>query len=160
MAPTLAHTLQGHLLEVADASDALVFPAKRGKPLDPDNLVKREFQPALTRAELRQIRFHDLRHTYASLLINNNENIKYISEQMGHASVQITLDRYGHLFPNAKREAVLRLERSLFPPGKCEAASQRAEPRENAQDVSAPSATPVADEEPGAPGAAAGTQIV
>ncbi len=125
MAPTLAHTLQGHLLAIADASDTLVFPAKRGKPLDPDNLVKREFQPALRRAELRQIRFHDLRHTYASLLINNNENIKYISEQMGHASVQITLDRYGHLFPNAKREAVMRLEKSLFPP--------KAEPVANAQ---------------------------
>ena len=111
MAPTLAHTLQGHLLQVADARDALVFPAKRGKPLDPDNLVKREFQPALVRAGLRQIRFHDLRHTYASLLINNGENIKYIAEQMGHASVQITLDRYGHLFPNVRREAVLRLEK-------------------------------------------------
>ncbi len=116
MAPTVAHTLQGHLLQVADAPDALVFPARRGKPMDPDNLVKREFQPALVRAELRQIRFHDLRHTYASLLINNSENIKYIAEQMGHASVQITLDRYGHLFPNVRREAVLRLEKTLFPP--------------------------------------------
>jgi len=115
MAPTVAHTLQGHLLHVADAPDALVFPARRGKPLDPDNLVKREFQPALARAQLRQIRFHDLRHTYASLLINNSENIKYIAEQMGHASVQITLDRYGHLFPNVRREAVLRLEKTLFP---------------------------------------------
>ena len=84
--------------------------------MDPDNMIKREFQPALARAELRQIRFHDLRHTYASLLINNNENIKYIAEQMGHASVQITLDRYGHLFPNVRREAVMRLEKSLFPP--------------------------------------------
>jgi len=45
-----------------------VFGGKKGKPLDPDNLVKREFQPALDRAELRHIRFHDLRHTYASLL--------------------------------------------------------------------------------------------
>jgi Phage integrase family len=58
---------------------------------------------------------HDLRHTYASLLINNGGDVKYISEQMGRASVQITLARYGHLFPNAKREAVLRLERNLFP---------------------------------------------
>jgi hypothetical protein len=103
-------------LLVADAPDAIVFSAKRGKPLDPDNLIKREFQPALGRAALRHIRFHDLRHTYASLLINNGENIKYISEQMGHASVQITLDRYGHLFPSARREAVLRLEKSLFSP--------------------------------------------
>ncbi|MBI4591454.1 MAG: tyrosine-type recombinase/integrase [Candidatus Rokubacteria bacterium] len=126
MAPTVAHTLQGHLLKVADVPDALVFPARRGKPMDPDNLIKREFQPALVRAELRQIRFHDLRHTYASLLINNGENIKYIAEQMGHASVQITLDRYGHLFPSVRREAVLRLEKSLFPP--------KAEPVVNAKD--------------------------
>jgi integrase len=115
MAPTLAHTLQGHLLKVEDTPEALVFAGKKGKPLDPDNMIKREFQPALGRAELRQIRFRDLRHTYASLLINNGENIKYISDQMGHASVQVTLDRYGHLFPSVRREAVLRLERSLFP---------------------------------------------
>jgi integrase len=100
----------------AEGPDTLVFSGKKGKPLDPDNMVKREFQPALTRAELRQIRFHDLRHTYASLLSNNGENIKYISEQMGHASVQVTLDRYGHLFPSVRREAVLRLEKTLFPP--------------------------------------------
>jgi integrase len=56
MAPTLAHTLQGHLLGVAEGPDTLVFSGKKGKPLDPDNMVKREFQPALTRAELRQIR--------------------------------------------------------------------------------------------------------
>ena len=64
----------------------------------------------------RLCRARHKRHTYASLLINNGENIKYIAEQMGHASVQVTLDRYGHLFPSVRREAVLRLEKTLFPP--------------------------------------------
>jgi integrase len=143
MAPTLAHTLQGHLLQVSDSPDALAFPAKRGKPFDPDNLVKRKFQPTLVRAGLRQVRFHDLRHTYASLLINNGENIKYISEQMGHASVQITLDRYGHLFPNVRRDAVMRLEKSLFPP--------RVEPIVNMQE-----AAPNGPDKPGNSGAVEG----
>jgi integrase len=44
------------------------------------------------------MRFHDLRHTYASLLIEERAHVKYISEQLGHASMQTTLDRYGHLF--------------------------------------------------------------
>lgn len=121
MAPTLAHTLEGHLLRAPESPLDLVFCARAGKPLDPDNLIKREFLPALERAGLRRIRFHDLRHTYASLLVNNWENIKYISEQMGHASVQITLDRYSHLFPNVRREAVMRLERSLFPAPRADA---------------------------------------
>jgi hypothetical protein len=56
---------------------------------------------------------HSLRHTFASLLIAQGENPKYISEQMGHASINITMDRYGHLFPSTKRQAPARLEAQL-----------------------------------------------
>ena len=94
------------------ASD-LVFRTRDDHPLDPDNLVKRVFQPTLARAGIRLVRFYDLRHTYATLLINQGANLKYISRQMGHASVQITLDRYGHLLPDTGREEMQKLDRVM-----------------------------------------------
>lgn len=78
-------------------ADELIFTNDAGCPVDPDNIIKRKFHPALERAGLRKIRFHDLRHTFASLLIDQGENIKFIQSQLGHASIQTTLDRYGHL---------------------------------------------------------------
>lgn len=53
---------------------------------------------------------HALRHTYASLLIANGESLAYVKEQMGHHSIQITVDVYGHLIPGANRQAVNRLD--------------------------------------------------
>ena len=60
-------------------------------------------------------RHSSLRHTFASMLIGQGENPKYISSQLGHTSVVITLDRYGHLFPDEKRTAAARLEAELYP---------------------------------------------
>jgi integrase len=93
--------------------EALIFPSATSGPLDPDNLRHRVWAPALAKAKLRHVRIHSLRHTYASMLIAQGENIKYISSQLGHASVQITIDRYGHLFPDEKRTAAARLEAQL-----------------------------------------------
>lgn len=56
----------------------LVFPTEKGTPMNHNNMVKRHFRPALKTADIEQIRFHDMRHTYASLLIEQGENIKYI----------------------------------------------------------------------------------
>jgi integrase len=81
--------------------DDLVFPSEKGTSLDGGNAVRRFFAPALRRAKLPAMRFHDLRHSFTSLLIAQGEHPKYISEQLGHASVQITLDRYGHLLPQS-----------------------------------------------------------
>lgn len=92
----------------------LVFCTEEGKALDPDNLVKRRFLPTLRRAGVPRIRFHDLRHTHAALLIAQGESVRFIQEQLGHASAQTTLDRYGHLFPDQRGQAAERLERSLF----------------------------------------------
>ncbi len=58
---------------------------------------------------LRRIRFHELRHTFASLLIQNGEPLAYIKEQLGHSSIKMTVDVYGHLEPGALREAVNKL---------------------------------------------------
>src|SRR2546426_5440669 len=74
---------------------ALIFPSRTGRPLIPENLRKRVWRPPLVNAGVKHVRIHSLRHFYASALIAQGENIKYISSQLGHASVQITVDRYG-----------------------------------------------------------------
>ena len=86
-----------------------VFPSQDGTALDEAN-VRHMFYRILEKAELRRIRFHDLRHTFASLLIQHGESLAYVRDQMGHASIQITADVYGHLVPGANRDAVDRLD--------------------------------------------------
>ncbi len=56
------------------------------------------------------MRLHDIRHTYASLLISNSESLAYVKDQLGHSSIEITADIYGHLIPSSNREAVNRLD--------------------------------------------------
>ncbi len=76
--------------------------------------MKRHFLPALDAAELPRIRFHDPRHTYASLLIDEGENIKYIQTQLGHSSPTVTLNIYAHLMKPSNQEAACRLENAVF----------------------------------------------
>ena len=59
---------------------------------------------------MRHIRVHDLRHTFASLLIQNGESLAYVKEQLGHASIKMTVDTYGHLVPGGNKQAVDRLD--------------------------------------------------
>jgi integrase len=87
-----------------------IFINEAGKFLDGDNLRRRIFVPLLGKAGMRKIRIHDLRHTFASLLIQQGESLAYVKDQMGHHSIQITVDTYGHLVPGANREAVNRLD--------------------------------------------------
>ena len=68
------------------------------------------FHKALAKAGLRRIRFHDLRHTFASRLLQNGESIVYVKDQMGHHSIKVTVDIYGHLVPGANKAAVDRLD--------------------------------------------------
>jgi integrase len=65
-------------------------------------------------AGIPKIRFHDLRHTFASLLIEQGENIKYIQSQLGHSSPTMTLDVYAHLISPVNQEAACRLEKQVF----------------------------------------------
>lgn len=71
-------------------------------------------KPALEKANLPEIRFHDMRHTYASLLIEQGENIKYIQTQLGHSSPVVTLEIYAHLMKPVNQEAAIKLENSIF----------------------------------------------
>jgi integrase len=70
----------------------LVFAREEGKPLVVDTLQRQFIEPALTRAGLRRFTIHQLRHTYATLLIKAGVPLPYISKQLGHSSIKITVD--------------------------------------------------------------------
>ena len=92
----------------------LIFPNENGKPLSALNMFNRKFIPTLKKARLKKIRFHDLRHTYASIQIDLEANPKYIQSQMGHSSIRITLDTYGHLMKEVNQEAAVKLGKAIF----------------------------------------------
>ena len=83
-----------------------VFCNQEGGILDAKNFRNRALHKCLDEAKIRRIRLHDLRHTFASLLIQNGESLAYVKEQMGHSSIKVTVDVYGHLVPGANRQAV------------------------------------------------------
>jgi integrase len=87
-----------------------VFCNGHGSLQDPDNLRNRVFYDILVKGKLRRIRFHDLRHTFASLLLQQGESPVYVRDQMGHSSIQVTVDIYGHLIPGGNKAAVDRLD--------------------------------------------------
>ncbi len=87
----------------------LVFPNGAGNPEGHGNLLRRGFKPFLRKAGLREIRFHDLRHTYASMLFESGANIKYVSEVLGHANPTITLNVYTHLLKRSNPQAAEKL---------------------------------------------------
>ncbi len=87
-----------------------VFTSETGTMIDGDNIRRRVHCKALEKAGLRYVRLHDLRHTFASLLIQQGESLAYVKEQLGHYSIQITVDTYGHLVPGGNRQAVDRLD--------------------------------------------------
>jgi integrase len=86
-----------------------VFLSHTGEPWA-DQTLRRGFYWCLETASIRRVRFHDLRHTFASLLIQQGANPKYIQEQLGHGSIQVTMDIYGHLFAGDHRHLVSRLD--------------------------------------------------
>jgi len=76
-----------------------------GKPIEP-HVMFWVFKKILGKAGLRNIRFHDVRHTYASLLLSNGASLVYVSKQMGHSTIRITVDVYGHWIPNEKNQVI------------------------------------------------------
>lgn len=81
-----------------------------GKRRWDDRNLRRAWYRVLRAAGIRKVRFHDLRHTFASLLIEQGAHPKYIQDLMGHSGIQVTMDVYGHLFPNGNREWVGKLD--------------------------------------------------
>ena len=83
----------------------LIFSTRVGTPVNPENLVKRSFKPLLEKAALPKIRFHDLRHTCATLLLGRGVHPKLVQELLGHATIAMTLDTYSHYLPSMGDQA-------------------------------------------------------
>jgi len=92
----------------------LVFPNERGGLFNPSNLRNRSFKRIKTGAGVRgDLRFHDLRHTCATLLLSKGVNVKVVSEMLGHASVTVTLNIYSHVLPDMQDAATEAMESTL-----------------------------------------------
>ena len=78
--------------------------------MDATNLVPNSFRPILARAGLRVIRFHDLRHTAATLLLLKEVHVKIVSEMLGHSSIGLTLDTYSHVLPEMQDRAAAAMD--------------------------------------------------
>jgi integrase len=94
------------------ALDDLVFASIEGKPLDP-GVVSHNFHRIAKRAGLERVRFHDLRHTFASLMLLRGAKPKVISEALGHASVGFTMDTYSHIIEGMQKDAMALLDEVL-----------------------------------------------
>lgn len=92
------------------AEHDLVFPGDDGAPADP-SATTHTFQRQLQRLGLRRVRFHDLRHTAATLLLGQNTHPKIVSELLGHTSITITMDTYSAFIPAMHQEAAAVLDR-------------------------------------------------
>jgi integrase len=103
LSSTAVRVLRRQLLARKPNELGLVFPSPEGAILNDDNFRHRVFRPAVRRTRLIGLRFHDLRHTYAALMVAAGAHPKYLQAQMGHSSIRVTLDLYGHLFPDANR---------------------------------------------------------
>ena len=123
MSQGLAHALKGWLewqdLEAAamgQPSPEILFPGNVGGTREAPSYMAENWLryklwfPMVAKAGLRRLDMHSIRHTYASRLIANGENLKYIQEQLGHASITITCDTYGRLITGENRQAVDQLE--------------------------------------------------
>jgi integrase len=118
--------LRKELLELylKSGKKGLVFPSAAGTPINPDNFVKRNFAGVLKKAEekragnnlpaIGKVRWHDLRHTFGSLKIDQGEDLLYVSRQMGHGSLQVTGDIYAHQIRARRPEAAAKTDAVIF----------------------------------------------
>ena len=92
----------------------LIFPSSIGTPLDPNNM-RIDFNRVIERAGVPKVRFHDLRHTAASLMLNNGIPVIVVSKILGHSKPSITLDIYGHLYNEMQGEACRLMDELVSP---------------------------------------------
>jgi integrase len=90
-----------------------VFATGKGTPIDAQNIVNRYFKPLLRQAGLPDIHWHDLRHTCATVLLSRGTHPKYVQHLPGHASIQLTRDRYSHWIPSMGRATAEGMDEAL-----------------------------------------------
>ena len=110
--PFLVAELRSHLRSrgVGDEPKHPVFADSRGGVRRHSTFYRRVFKPAVKRAFRETFKFHDLRHTYATILIDQGAHPRVVMERMGHSSIAVTMDRYGHLFPSEDQATIDALE--------------------------------------------------
>jgi integrase len=121
MPPSVVAALRAHRLRQWEEKllaggrwqeNGLVFASTIGTPLDARNVV-RQFKASLERAGLPDMRWHDLRHTCASLLLAMGTSARTVMDLLGHSQIGLTMNTYSHVVPELKREAADRMERLL-----------------------------------------------
>ncbi len=111
MPRALAQEMASYLATRPLEPEALVFTSPNGGPLAHRNFYARHFKPAVLRADLpARTRFHDLCHTAAALMVSQGAHVLAIKERLGHSSITVTMDRYGHLFPSIEEALTDRLD--------------------------------------------------
>ena len=107
---------QAERLAAGDAwvENRLILSTSNGTPIHQRNLL-RGFKALLKQAGLPPIRFHDLRHTDASIMMNHDVPVIVVSRRLGHALASITLDIYGHLVPSMQEEAAELIDGLVTP---------------------------------------------
>ncbi len=100
------------VLEELGGGSGLVFKTSNDTPISPRNL-QRHFHQTLDKVGLPNIRFHDLRHTAATLLLTQNVHPKIVQEMLGHSSISLTLDTYSHIIPTLQKQAAEKMEALL-----------------------------------------------
>jgi integrase len=124
LTPRAANVLEQHLeRQLSDiqmlgdnyADQGLVFSTDTGTPFNPSNVRQRSFTPLLRKASIPHIRFHDLRHTCATLLLGKGTHPKLVQELLGHATVAITLDTYSHVMPGMGDQTARAMQEALAP---------------------------------------------
>jgi integrase len=103
------------MLGVTLTDNDLVFSTIEGKPLRP-NTISRAWQTMAAKASVKVIRFHDARHTHASLMLKQGVHHKVVQERLGHATIAITLDTYSHVAPGLQEAAAQRFDEAFQKP--------------------------------------------
>jgi integrase len=96
------------------SEDGFVFTMAEGGPIRQRNFYRRHFKPAVLRTRLPEgLHFHSLRHTCAAFLIANGRHMEEVKDHLGHSSIRVTSDRYGHLFPKARQAVADSLDETF-----------------------------------------------
>jgi integrase len=116
LGPHMIRSLKAHRdRSTRTGDDDLVFPNKSGAPMRESRLLERVLQPAAERVKLGRVTWHQFRHIHSSLLNDLRVPVKIAQEQLGHASIQTTLNIYTHVVDASHRAAIEQLEKQLFP---------------------------------------------
>ena len=123
ISPTMIDSLRKHLEEQEEykkvlgkkwEENDLIFPSKLGTPLHQANMF-REYKELLKETGLPLLRFHDLRHTSATLLLTQGVHPKIVQERLGHSNIAMTMDIYSHVLPSMQEDAALKMDELLNP---------------------------------------------